>query len=59
VQYLKDVRAELIKVSWPTRNELTSATLLVIGLSLVMSLFVYGCDKVLDFVLSFLYRAIM
>jgi preprotein translocase subunit SecE len=44
IQYLKDVQGEMIKVSWPTWNELVGATVLVIIFSLVMSLFVKLCD---------------
>jgi preprotein translocase subunit SecE len=48
IQYLKDVRAELIKVSWPARNELVGATVLVIILSIMMAIFVYACDQVIN-----------
>jgi preprotein translocase subunit SecE len=44
IQYLKDVQGEMIKVSWPTWNELVGATVLVIIFSLVMALFVKLCD---------------
>jgi preprotein translocase subunit SecE len=44
MQYLKDVRSEMLKVTWPTWNELTGATILVIILSLILSLFVKMCD---------------
>ncbi|HON09943.1 MAG: preprotein translocase subunit SecE [Fibrobacter sp.] len=52
IQYLKDVRSELAKVSWPNRNEVTGATMLVVVLSIVVSLFVYACDKLLLFVVG-------
>ncbi|NLG16576.1 MAG: preprotein translocase subunit SecE [Fibrobacter sp.] len=52
IQYLKDVRSELAKVSWPTKNEVTGATMLVVVLSIVVSLFVYACDKLLLFVVG-------
>jgi preprotein translocase subunit SecE len=45
IQYLKDVRSELAKVSWPTRNEVTGATMLVVILSIAVSIFVYACDS--------------
>jgi preprotein translocase subunit SecE len=44
LQYLKDVRSEMLKVTWPTWNELTGATILVIILSLIMAVFVKLCD---------------
>jgi preprotein translocase subunit SecE len=52
MQYLRDVRAEMLKVSWPTRNELTGATLLVIILSVIISLFVFACDQVLQILMK-------
>jgi preprotein translocase subunit SecE len=48
IQYLNDVRAELNKVSWPARNELFGATVLVIVLSLMMAIFVYACDQIIN-----------
>jgi preprotein translocase subunit SecE len=57
VQYLKDVRSELAKVNWPTRNELSGATVLVIVTSLIVSLFVYGIDKVLVTVVNFFIKS--
>jgi preprotein translocase subunit SecE len=56
IQYLKDVRAEMIKVSWPTRNELVGATLLVIVLSLMMAVYVYACDQVINRIVGMLLK---
>jgi preprotein translocase subunit SecE len=52
IQYLKDVRSELTKVSWPTRNEVQGATILVVVLSVAVSVFVYACDKALIFIVG-------
>jgi preprotein translocase subunit SecE len=38
VQYLRDTRAELRKVTWPTREEAWKLTLIVLGTVVVMSL---------------------
>ncbi|MBD3244103.1 MAG: preprotein translocase subunit SecE [Chitinivibrionales bacterium] len=51
-EYLKNVRSEMSKVSWPTRNEVASATLLVVVLSTLVSLFVFASDKLLNFLLG-------
>ncbi|MBD3322925.1 MAG: preprotein translocase subunit SecE [Chitinivibrionales bacterium] len=48
IQYLKDVRLEMSKVSWPTRDEIFSATLLVSVLSIVVAI----CVKLFDMALS-------
>jgi preprotein translocase subunit SecE len=44
VQYLRDVRLEMTKVSWPNRDEIVGGTTLVIALSLIISVFVKICD---------------
>ncbi len=54
MQYLKDVRSEMLKVSWPTWNELTGATVLVIILSIIMALFVFACDRSLGLLMKLL-----
>jgi preprotein translocase subunit SecE len=56
IQYLKDVRAEMMKVSWPARNELMGATMLVIVLSLLMAVFVYTCDQVINRIVGLLLK---
>jgi len=48
INYLKESRTELKKVSWPTRAQATTHTLLVIGISLGVALF-FG---ILDYALS-------
>ncbi|MEK7582371.1 MAG: preprotein translocase subunit SecE, partial [Patescibacteria group bacterium] len=45
VTYLKDVRAELSKVSWPTRQQTINYTFVVIGISLALAIFL----GILDF----------
>ena len=44
IRYLKEVQGEMMKVAWPTWNELVGATVLVIIFSLLMSAFVKLCD---------------
>ena len=44
LQYLKDVQGEMMKVTWPTWNELVGATVLVIVFSILMAVFVKLCD---------------
>jgi preprotein translocase subunit SecE len=52
IQYLKDVRSELSKVSWPTKNEITGATMLVVFLSVAVSIYVYALDSGLNFIVG-------
>jgi preprotein translocase subunit SecE len=43
-KFLKEVRAELKKVTWPSRNDTIKYTLIVIGASLVVAAFLGGLD---------------
>ena len=52
INFLKDVRIELAKVSWPTREQTVKYTLVVIGLSVFIALFLGGVDFVFQFVLN-------
>ncbi|MBI4099506.1 preprotein translocase subunit SecE [Candidatus Microgenomates bacterium] len=45
-QFLSEVRSELKKVIWPTRQELIRLTALVIGISLVVGIYVGGLDLI-------------
>ena len=47
----------MLKVSWPTWNELTGATLLVIILSLIMAVFVMACDRGIGLLLRLIFQA--
>ena len=44
-QFLKEVRLELKKVDWPTREELISYTVVVLVTVIVMTTFVFGLDS--------------
>ncbi len=52
IQYLKDVRGEMAKVSWPSRNEVVAGTTLVVVLSVVISVVVKVFDLALTKLLS-------
>ncbi len=48
-RYLKESKDELKKVVWPTRQETVRNTLLVIGISLGVALFLGLMDYILNF----------
>jgi preprotein translocase subunit SecE len=52
INFIKDVRIELLKVSWPTRSQLVKYTLVVIGLSLAVAIFLGGIDFMLRLALD-------
>lgn len=49
---VKDARAEMRKVVWPTRQETTQTTLVVVGVVLVMALLLWGLDSLLGWLVS-------
>jgi len=52
LQYIKDVRVEMAKVTWPTRQEVLAGTMLVSVLSVVVSIFVKLFDVALSKILG-------
>ena len=52
VIFLKEVRDELKKVVWPTRNEVIRLTAVVILVSLVVGVYLGGIDFILTKVLA-------
>ena len=48
IAYLKDVKLELTKVSWATRDELVGSTLVVLTSLAILSVFIGICDLVLS-----------
>lgn len=46
VTYLKEVKVELGKVTWPTRAEATKLTIVIIVASLAVGLYIGGLDVV-------------
>lgn len=48
IKFLKEVRIELAKVSWPKREELWESTLIVIVVSLMMAVFIGAVDILLS-----------
>jgi preprotein translocase subunit SecE len=51
-EFLKEVRLEMKKVNWPTRQETMKYTLLVVGLSLATAVFLGGLDAVFQYLLN-------
>lgn len=51
VNYFKEARLELKKVIWPTRQETTRATVMVIAISVFVAVFLGGLDIVFTFVM--------
>jgi len=52
VKYIKDSRIELKKVVWPTKQQTRNHTLMVIGVSLAVAVFLGAVDFLLNKVLE-------
>jgi preprotein translocase subunit SecE len=52
----KDVLAEMKKVTWPSRSEVVSTTVVVLVATVVFAVYLWGCDvvfyKAIDFLFS-------
>ena len=55
--YLNEVYKEMQKVSWPSRNELGSFTLLTVIASLIISLMIFGADRLIGIILEWVYNS--
>ena len=57
--YIKESYNELVhKVSWPTRKELSSSTIVVMTASIIMALVLWGIDSGFEFLVKGFYRII-
>ena len=54
--FVKEVRVESTKVSWPSRNELRDSTIVVIVTVLIVSAFVGLVDRVLSMGVALLFH---
>jgi preprotein translocase subunit SecE len=54
--FLSEVRGELKKVTWPSRQEVYSTTLVVIGTSIFFGFYLWGLDIVFSRALSVVFK---
>jgi len=50
--FILDAKAELLKVNWPTKKQAINYTLIIIGVSLVVALFLGGLDYLFSGILK-------
>ena len=46
LKYLRETRAEMRKVTWPTREEAINLTIIVLVVTIAMSLFLWTLDNI-------------
>jgi len=54
VRYLKETRAELRKVSWPTRQQATNLTVIVLAVTVAMAIFLGTIDFIFAAIIKLL-----
>ena len=55
-RFLREVRAEMEKVTWPGRQEVQAATLVIIALVLILAVFIGGVDFLVSRLLGLFFR---
>jgi preprotein translocase subunit SecE len=55
-RFLKELRVEMTKVSWSTKQEVVGSTIIVIVLSFLLALFIGVVDKFLSVVISLILK---
>lgn len=56
VVFLKEVKAELLKVTWPTRKEAIRLTGIVLIISVIVGLYIGGLDYIFTKITEFLLK---
>ncbi len=51
-QFLREARAELMKVNWPSKKQTINYTLAVIGISIAVAIFLGGLDYLFSYILK-------
>ena len=52
--FISQVKTEMKKVAWPSREELISSSIVVLASTIILALFIGLCDLVLSRVINFL-----
>ena len=55
--FVRSVWLELRRVTWPTREEWVSATILTVVLVVIIGLYTFGCDWVFAQIFNFVHPA--
>ena len=54
-KFLKEVVAELRKVTWPSKDELVGSTIVTIVVSLIVAIFIGIVDRILTFFVTMIF----
>ena len=56
LDYIKNVYYEMRKVTWPTRSEITSSTIVVVIISAIVAVIIFALDTVFTSMLGLILR---
>ncbi len=56
IDFLKGVREELKKVTWPSKELVKNATIAVIVFTLIISVYLWGLDLVFQQIMNILFK---
>jgi|TARA_R110002124_G_scaffold287216_2_gene471657 preprotein translocase subunit SecE len=54
IEYIRQVRSEIRKISWPSRKETTSSTIAVFIMVVIASIFLFGADFLMANIVEFI-----
>lgn len=54
MEYVRQVRSEMKKITWPSRQETTVSTIAVFVMVLMASIFMYCADQVIAYIVRFI-----
>ena len=52
IEYFRQVRAEVKKITWPTRKETTVSTMAVFFMVFIAAMFLYFADQIIAFLIQ-------
>jgi len=55
IQFIREVKIELIKVTWPKKDELVGSTTVVMILSIILATFLWVIDTIIYKIVSLIY----
>ena len=54
IEFIRQVKAETKKVTWPSRKETTVSTIAVFIMVFISSVFLYAADQIIAFLVRFI-----
>ena len=51
-EFISNVRSEMKKVSWPSKDQLIGSTIIVVILWIMLSIYVFTSDRILQYIVK-------